>query len=816
MFSPESTQADVFETIQPLIADVLAGYNATVFAYGQTGTGKTHTMEGRIDIPGEEGIIPRSVGALFDGVAEADEHIEFTFKVSYVEIYMEKIRDLLDPNRLKNNLTVREDKINGIYIAGVTEEYVTSFEELLNVMQSGAFNRATAATGMNEGSSRSHSVFTITIGQKDLSNACAKSGKLVLVDLAGSEMVRKTGASGQQLEEAKTINKSLSALGQVINALTDKNQQHVPYRDSKLTRVLQDSLGGNSKTVLIVAISPSSYNANETLSTIRFGLRAKAIENKVTVNATRSVEELEALLERAEKAIDVQAGHIVTLTAKLQEFANGDVSFESEASSEAGTTPVQSPQKRAPSAEHVALLESLQDTVNRLTADLDDSTQDSITKAGELDEMGILLKDKERLLYEAGDLLQEARKHYEAQRERSEVLIKEKAEMTAQIERLQDSMGDELENLRFQLKEAKVSAETLQAENKQLTSEITEISGDAVPVRNRESISNTAGGTMGAPAPPARRASTVAITTIIKTDAERQSNRDYTLKSFEALCTSLHVPTEQAKLLVEQVRKVYDNIESEVLVHESRTAAIERAQADTTKRVKELETQRARLESDLTSRTESAVKAKLDLENFTAEVLQNASADPSIKPASDKGTLIAMHERERLQNKSLQQRLEQLVAVHRQLLRKFASLELDASDVKKKLTLRDERIYQLETNARSTISNTRVQSERHVAELTNLREQIRLMKEEHLQRKDQQQHYMDLQLLVGRENSNGSGPRKMRGGHSAAAENTATIGRPKSISGGNRLSLSGGSITGSPSGGSSSFSSMMARLGVTK
>ena len=171
---------------------------------------------------------------------------------------------------------------------------------------------------MNEGSSRSHSVFTITISQKDMSTAAAKSGKLVLVDLAGSEMVRKSNAVGQQLEEAKTINKSLSALGQVIYALTDEKQTHVPYRDSKLTRILQDSLGGNAKTVLIVAISPSSYNFNETLSTLRFGMRAKSIENKVTVNQTRSVEELEGLLVRAEKAIDAQAAHIMSLAAQLQ------------------------------------------------------------------------------------------------------------------------------------------------------------------------------------------------------------------------------------------------------------------------------------------------------------------------------------------------------------------------------------------------------------------------------------------------------------------------------------------------------------------
>lgn len=167
-----------------------------------------------------------------------------------------QVRDLLDNHSIKTNLMVREDKTKGIYIAGVTEEYVTSEDELLDIMSAGALNRAVAATGMNEGSSRSHSVFSITgtthdlphtllhlrlhvllsVNQRDVSNATTKSGKLVLVDLAGSETVRKTQASGQQLEEAKTINKSLSALGQVINALTDEKSSHVPYRDSKLTR----------------------------------------------------------------------------------------------------------------------------------------------------------------------------------------------------------------------------------------------------------------------------------------------------------------------------------------------------------------------------------------------------------------------------------------------------------------------------------------------------------------------------------------------------------------------------------------------------
>lgn len=281
-------------------------------------------MEGKdIRDSSAKGIIPRTVDALFAGVMEADESVEFCFKVTYVEIYCEKVRDLLDKHRVKTNLMIREDKMKGIYIAGVTEEYVTSEDELLGIMAGGALNRAVAATGMNEGSSRSHSVFSITVTQRDITNGTTKVGKLVLVDLAGSETVRKTNASGQQLEEAKTINKSLSALGLVIYALTDEKATHIPYRDSKLTRILQDSLGGNSKTALIVNCSPSSFNASETVSTLRFGTRAKNITNKVVKNESRSVAELEELLQKAEKAIDFQQSHIAALAAQLQAYQAG-------------------------------------------------------------------------------------------------------------------------------------------------------------------------------------------------------------------------------------------------------------------------------------------------------------------------------------------------------------------------------------------------------------------------------------------------------------------------------------------------------------
>ena len=326
-FGPESIQSDVFDRVgAPLIGSILEGFNGTIFAYGQTSSGKTFTMQGpeggKLDDPGMYGIIPRAFQAIFDGIYEMPEDTECTIKMSYVEIYMERIRDLLDTDKI--NLQVRESREHGVFIDGATERYVQSPAELLEYMAEGAANRMTAATGMNAGSSRSHSIFILTVGQKDTKLESTKSGTLYLVDLAGSEALRKTGAKGTQLEEAKTINKSLSALGMVINALTNPAASHVPYRDSKLTRVLQESLGGNAKTVLIICTSPSSYNEDETLSTLRFGTRAKRVTNKAKVNEQRSVAELELIIKQCEKAIDIQQQAIDNLTAALESGGGGD------------------------------------------------------------------------------------------------------------------------------------------------------------------------------------------------------------------------------------------------------------------------------------------------------------------------------------------------------------------------------------------------------------------------------------------------------------------------------------------------------------
>ena len=279
-------------------------------------------MGSDIDDEESKGIIPRIVEQIFASILASPGNIEYTVRVSYMEIYMERIRDLLQPSN--DNLPVHEEKSRGVYVKGLLEIYVSSVAEVYEVMRRGGTARATAATNMNQESSRSHSIFVITITQKNVETGSAKSGQLFLVDLAGSEKVGKTGASGQTLEEAKKINKSLSALGMVINSLTDGKSTHIPYRDSKLTRILQESLGGNSRTTLIINCSPSSYNGEETLGTLRFGVRAKAIKNKAKINAELSPAELKQLLKKAQAQVTTYQDYISGLEGEVQTWRSGE------------------------------------------------------------------------------------------------------------------------------------------------------------------------------------------------------------------------------------------------------------------------------------------------------------------------------------------------------------------------------------------------------------------------------------------------------------------------------------------------------------
>ncbi|XP_077116550.1 kinesin-like protein KIF17 isoform X1 [Ranitomeya variabilis] len=269
----------------PLVEGVTEGYNGTIFAYGQTGSGKSFSMQGVSDPAAQRGIIPRAFEHVFESI-QCAENTKFLVRASYLEIYNEEIRDLLGEDT-KLKLELKEHPDRGVYVKALSQHTVHSVAECEKIMDTGWRNRSVGYTLMNKDSSRSHSIFTITIeicttdenGEDHL-----RAGKLNLVDLAGSERQSKTGATGERLKEATKINLSLSALGNVISALVDGKSKHIPYRDSKLTRLLQDSLGGNTKTLMVACLSPADNNYDETLSTLRYANRAKNIKNKPRIN----------------------------------------------------------------------------------------------------------------------------------------------------------------------------------------------------------------------------------------------------------------------------------------------------------------------------------------------------------------------------------------------------------------------------------------------------------------------------------------------------------------------------------------------------
>lgn len=306
VFDTPSKQSSIYEKcVHTLVEGSLNGYNATILAYGQTGSGKTYTMGTGFerDIVEEQvGIIPRAVRHLFESIDRFTVHgaTQFSVGVQFMELHNEDINDLLDPFSKGKAYKIHEDPAGGISIAGATIKTISGPQDALRCLQQGALARTTASTNMNEQSSRSHAVFTILVRRQRVMSA-EESGapdgdletltsKFHFVDLAGSERLKRTGATGERAREGISINCGLLALGNVISALGDKSKKvsHIPYRDSKLTRLLQDSLGGNSQTVMIACVSPSDRDFMETLNTLKYANRARNIKNKVQINQDQS------------------------------------------------------------------------------------------------------------------------------------------------------------------------------------------------------------------------------------------------------------------------------------------------------------------------------------------------------------------------------------------------------------------------------------------------------------------------------------------------------------------------------------------------
>lgn len=319
VFDSSTDQKSLFdEAAKPVINDILLGYNGTIFTYGQSGSGKTHTMYGSSLYDQDlKGIIPRSIEYMFDFISDPkNENIKFQIKFSMLEIYKEALYDLLNPEISSKELKIKETKDRQIYVSNLTEEYITNIEEFLLLIFQADQYRVVSETGLNKQSSRSHLLFIIEVLQQ-LPDGSEKCGKLNLVDLAGSEKIAKSGAVGETLDEAIKINLSLSTLGMVISSLSSE-KDYIPYRDSKLTRILKDSLGGNYKTTLIVACSPHVFNSEETNATLKFAMRAKKIKNKVKQNIKKSTEELEKIIEELSQKLTKAKNEIIRLKAKLK------------------------------------------------------------------------------------------------------------------------------------------------------------------------------------------------------------------------------------------------------------------------------------------------------------------------------------------------------------------------------------------------------------------------------------------------------------------------------------------------------------------
>ncbi|MES1907742.1 MAG: hypothetical protein MHM6MM_000801 [Cercozoa sp. M6MM] len=320
VFAPSTQQSAVFDRcVAPLVDVFLKGMNATVFAYGQTGSGKTHTMGtsagARTDADVDRGVVPRVIDAIFDYVNSSSDESDCAVRVTFLEVHKETLRDLLAPND-DEIPSIREGRGGELVVQGVGEHAVTSADECLSLLERGSLYRKTSSTKMNAHSSRSHAVFTVYLTQRATEEGEEDSfltSKFHFVDLAGSERVKRTGAEGAQLKEGISINTGLLALGNCIAALSEK-KAHVPFRDSKITRLLQDSLGGNARTLMIACISPADSNFDESLNALRYANRAKNIENRPIVNRdpnSAKLAELREHIKRLEAALKLKSpGHV--------------------------------------------------------------------------------------------------------------------------------------------------------------------------------------------------------------------------------------------------------------------------------------------------------------------------------------------------------------------------------------------------------------------------------------------------------------------------------------------------------------------------
>ncbi|KAG8125068.1 hypothetical protein E2320_020315 [Naja naja] len=442
---PNTSQEQVYNACaKQIVKDVLEGYNGTIFAYGQTSSGKTHTMEWK------------TCAALeFHEIADLSKAKEADC-AGFIAIS-------------KTNLAVHEDKNRVPYVKGCTERFVSSPEEVMDVIDEGKTNRHVAVTNMNEHSSRSHSIFLINIKQENVETEKKLSGKLYLVDLAGSEKVSKTGAEGSVLDEAKNINKSLSALGNVISALAEGTKTHVPYRDSKMTRILQDSLGGNCRTTIVICCSPSIFNEAETKSTLMFGQRAKTIKNTVSVNLELTAEEWKKKYEKEKEKNKTLKNVIQHLEMELNRWRNGEAVPEEEQISAKD-------QKNLEPCDNTPIIDNIVPVVASISSEEKRKYEEEVTslyrqlddKDDEINQQSQLAEKLKQQMLDQDELLASTRRDYEKiQEELTRLQIENEAAKEEVKEVLQA-----LEELAVNYDQKSQEVEDKMRANEQLTDEL--------------------------------------------------------------------------------------------------------------------------------------------------------------------------------------------------------------------------------------------------------------------------------------------------------------------------------------------------------
>ncbi|KAK9172105.1 Kinesin motor domain protein [Cryptosporidium meleagridis] len=578
IFPMDTSQSYVYKTAaKPIVDQLFKGINGTVLAYGQTSSGKTFTMEGIIGDNEKMGVIPRMVHDVFETISNAEEHIEFQLKVSICEVYMERIRDLLDTSGTKSNLRIHEDKIHGIYVKDLSEYFVTSPEEVFELMALGHKHRAVASTNMNSYSSRSHLIFMLQLQQKNVFDSSIKVGKLFLVDLAGSEKISKTGAEGLTLDEAKTINKSLSCLGNVINALTDNTKNFIPYRDSKLTRILQNSLGGNSLTALIVTCSPSIVNESETIGTLRFGIRAKMVKNAPKVNQQYSVEQLQVLLNSAQRKLAERNNYIQTLEELVKKLGgelpenkpsgdkggsiilNSSLNFGERKELQEGVVPGSEKSTLNGRALDGDELDELEEAKQQLKENSEKITQLKQEISEKENNLKLLSEEKENLNIKLSDLIQELNQTKYQQQDQAETVehlqLKNKS-LIGELEQSQIHIHD----LEARIEEYKSEESQRRNEEKEnesdkafqsLSSEIQQLREHLLAIRNNTDPKEDA----------AWSSEHKALLETIEDNVARIANLEFQLKESNKAAKKLDINDQDTKSMLERMSQLDTNME---------------------------------------------------------------------------------------------------------------------------------------------------------------------------------------------------------------------------------------------------------------